>query len=159
MARPGPRPKPTGLKLLEGNPGKRRLNRKEPKPNVEAPRCPTWLDAEARAEWRRVVPRLLELRVIAQIDRACLATYCIAWSRLRRAEAELMRDGLTYTRDGMIKRHPAAGIAHEAAAELRAFAAEFGLTASSRTRVEAGRADEPEDMLTKFLRSKGGKVG
>ena len=159
MARHGPPPKPTRLKLLDGNPGKRRLNRREPKPKVEAPACPTWLNAEAKAEWRRVVPRLTEMKVIARIDRACLATYCLAWSRLKRAEKALDRDGITYVRDGMIKKHPAASIAHEAAAELKGYAAEFGLTASSRSRVEAGRNDEPEDALTKFMRRKGGKAG
>ena len=32
MAQSGRKPKPTAVKVLEGNPGKRSLNRQEPKP-------------------------------------------------------------------------------------------------------------------------------
>ncbi len=31
---PGPRPTPTYLKLLRGNPGKRKLNKREPQPQI-----------------------------------------------------------------------------------------------------------------------------
>ena len=49
--------KPTALKRAEGNPGKRPLNEREPKPESATPRCPAWLDDESGVEWRRVVPR------------------------------------------------------------------------------------------------------
>lgn len=48
MALQGRKPKPTALKILEGNPGKRKLNAKEPTPLKKAPKCPAWLDAEAK---------------------------------------------------------------------------------------------------------------
>lgn len=54
MAQRGRKPKPTALKVLEGNPGKRQLNVVEPKPRNKAPKCPAWLDAEAKKEWRRL---------------------------------------------------------------------------------------------------------
>ena len=47
MAR-GRRPKPTALKKLEGNPGKRPLNELEPVPPVASLRCPNYLLPEAR---------------------------------------------------------------------------------------------------------------
>lgn len=40
MAIRGKKPKPTNLKILEGNPGKRPLNLNEPKPIPIAPECP-----------------------------------------------------------------------------------------------------------------------
>ena len=43
MATRGRKPKPTAIKELEGNPGKRPLNANEPKPERKAPRCPGWL--------------------------------------------------------------------------------------------------------------------
>ena len=55
MAR-GRRPKPTALKKLEGNPGKRPLNELEPVPPVASLRCPNYLLPEARKEWRRLAP-------------------------------------------------------------------------------------------------------
>ena len=43
----GRKPKPTALKKLEGNPGKRKLNTKEPVPGKGMPDCPKWLLPEA----------------------------------------------------------------------------------------------------------------
>ena len=42
MAQRGRKPKPTAMKVLEGNPGKRSLNTTEPQPPKRAPRCPNW---------------------------------------------------------------------------------------------------------------------
>ncbi|MEQ8198694.1 MAG: phage terminase small subunit P27 family, partial [Clostridiaceae bacterium] len=36
MAQRGRKPKPTAIKVLEGNPGKRPLNKNEPKPEKKA---------------------------------------------------------------------------------------------------------------------------
>ena len=44
----GRKPKPTALKKLEGNPGKRPLNELEPVPPTVALRCPNYLLPEAR---------------------------------------------------------------------------------------------------------------
>ena len=48
MATRGRKPKPTALKALEGNPGKRPLNEHEPMPPKATLRCPAWLEAEAK---------------------------------------------------------------------------------------------------------------
>ena len=39
----GRKPKPTAIKKLEGNPGKRKLNSKEPVPEKGMSACPDWL--------------------------------------------------------------------------------------------------------------------
>jgi phage terminase small subunit len=70
---------PTEIKKLKGNPGKRALNDKEPKPNVEIPECPAHLTGEARTEWDRITKELHALGNIARIDRAALTVYCMAW--------------------------------------------------------------------------------
>ena len=46
----GRKPKPTAMKKLEGNPGKRKLNTKEPMPEKGMPDCPRWLLSEAKEE-------------------------------------------------------------------------------------------------------------
>lgn len=43
LAQRGRKPKPTAVKQLEGNPGKRQLNANEPKPAARAPSCPKGL--------------------------------------------------------------------------------------------------------------------
>lgn len=50
----GRKPKPTAVKKLEGNPGKRKLNTKEPVPAKGMPTCPNWLLPEAKSEWKRL---------------------------------------------------------------------------------------------------------
>ena len=50
----GRKPKPTALKKLEGNPGKRKLNTKEPVPAKGMPEGPKWLLPEAKEEWKRL---------------------------------------------------------------------------------------------------------
>ena len=66
----GRKPKPTALKKLEGNPGKRKLNTKEPMPGKGMPDCPKWLLPEAKKEWERLCVKLSEIGVLTEIDMA-----------------------------------------------------------------------------------------
>lgn len=60
----GRKPKPAALKKLEGNPGKRKLNAKEPVPGKGMPDCPKWLLLEAKLEWNRLYMKLSEMGVL-----------------------------------------------------------------------------------------------
>lgn len=83
----GPLPKPTALKMLEGNPGKRSLNLADGlNPRVEVPSAPKHLGIEARKEWKRITPLLEELGLISGLDRTALALYCQAVGRLSELE-------------------------------------------------------------------------
>src|SRR5687767_9643668 len=95
MARPGPRPTPTPLKIPRGNPGKRRLNAAEPRATAAVLRCPAWLDDAARKKWKQLAPQLAKLGLLTSIDGDALAGYCIAWSQLRAASALIAKEGLT----------------------------------------------------------------
>lgn len=72
----GRKPKPTAVKKLEGNPGKRKLNTKEPNPGKGMPDCPTWLLPEAKTEWIRLSEKLNQMGVLTEIDRSAFAAYC-----------------------------------------------------------------------------------
>ena len=73
MAQRGRKPKPTVLKALEGNPGKRALNMNEPNPPKKAPRCPSWLEQEAKKEWRRMGKLLEVTGVLTEMDMTAFA--------------------------------------------------------------------------------------
>src|SRR5207249_61429 len=90
-------PKPTAVKNAEGNPGHRAINRAEPKPRVIVPECPSHLDSRARKEWRRLIPILLDMKVLTQADQIALANLCASYSRLVEAQKELSEAGLLYT--------------------------------------------------------------
>jgi P27 family predicted phage terminase small subunit len=145
----GRKPTPTRLKLLRGNPGKRPLNDKEPRPDG-APVCPDWLDGEAQREWDRVVPRLVRLGLATELDQALLAAYCAGWSQWRRATEVVAREGATYTTGGgLVRRRPEVAIAQEAGRQLERLAARFGFSPADRARlaVEPPRGPDPLDAL------------
>ena len=78
----GPAPKPTAIKRLEGNPGKRKLNETEPKPTMGVPECPDYLDDVAKKEWGRLTTILTAMKVLTEADYIALANLCQAYSTL-----------------------------------------------------------------------------
>jgi phage terminase small subunit len=68
----GRKSKPTYLKVLDGNPGRRSSNPGEPQPPRRTPTCPSHLCPPAKAEWRRLAAQLTVLRVLTELDRAAL---------------------------------------------------------------------------------------
>jgi len=142
----GRKPKPTNLRLLQGNPGKRPLNKKEPKPKPRTPPCPRHLMPRAKKEWRRVCKELQALGIITAIDRSVLAMYCQYWARWCDAEERVRHDGeVIRTTNGNRIQNPELGVANRAAELCHKFAAEFGMTPSSRTRVSTEWAAPPLD--------------
>ena len=78
MATRGRKPKPTALKVLEGNPGKRPLNDREPVPPKATLKCPAWLLPEAKKEWKRLAPALEAMGVLTMADLTAFEGYCQA---------------------------------------------------------------------------------
>src|SRR5262249_37411259 len=72
----GRRPKPTHLKLLQGNPGKRPYNANEPKPAPQVPSPPEHLTEVALKEWNRLAELLGRIGLLTAIDRTAFAAYC-----------------------------------------------------------------------------------
>ena len=88
----GRKPLATAVKLALGNPGKRPLNRREPKPVTAVPTCPAHLMPTAKTEWKRLARYLHDLGVISELDRAALAAYCQAYGRWVEAREEAEGD-------------------------------------------------------------------
>lgn len=149
MGARGPAPKPTALKILEGNPGHEKLNRSEPKPQPVAPKCPSWLDAEAKREWERISPALERLGLLTEIDGAAMAGYCASYGLWVKCKKVLHHKGLTFkTASGYLMPRPEVAIGNRALIEVRAFCVQFGLTPSARARMslyEAGADYDEED--------------
>lgn len=157
MGRRGPVPKPTVLKLLNGNAGKKPLNDREPKPKVGTPHKPEWLSAEASKVWRRLVPQLRAMKVLTLVDADALAAYCHAFARWREAEEFLDKHGLVYPiRDdaGRVKcmqQFPQVAIARNLLLVVRAYQQEFGLTPASRSRIVTADDGGPESDAGRWL--------
>ncbi len=92
----GRKPKPTKLKLLTGNPGGRRLNKREPQPPLSPslPRPPKHLNRDGREEWLRVGTVLLNTRVLTEADLTALSAYATVYGRWMQAEHAIKQTGL-----------------------------------------------------------------
>ena len=143
MGARGPAPKPTALVLLEGNPGKRPINRAEPKPRMKSPPCPAHLDDYAKGEWKRLVRILRGMKVLTEADYIALASLCQAYSRLVKAEGKLSEAGMLYkTPSGYVQQSPLLAIINTSNETISRLCREFGLTPSSRTRIQMPSSEE-----------------
>ena len=159
MATRGRKPKPTAVKLLEGNPGKRQLNIFEPVPDKakKPPKCPEWLEEEAKAEWKRLAKNLFELGILTDLDAQAVASYCQAYARWREAEEFISLHGsIIKTKSGYWQQVPQVSIAHSNQKIMMQAAAEFGLTPSARSRIIAGDQKVTEQDEMEFLLINGG---
>ena len=151
----GRKPKPTVQKLLEGNPGKRAINREEPRPPA-----PTTLDVpppdladnpEATTEWIRLAPMLARARQITEADRAALIAVCIEWARYRAADRHVARSGLLIqTKSGYPMINPYLSICQRSLNACGKLWSELGLTPSSRSRVKTDGPAPGGDEWSEF---------
>ena len=153
MAQRGRKPKPTAIKVLEGNPGKRPLNGAEPAPAHKAPRCPSWLEAEAKREWKRMGRILEQMGLLTEMDMAAFAGYCQAYARWKEAEEFISQHGtMVRTPNGYLQQVPQVSIAQTNMKIMLRFCEQFGLTPSARSRIIAGEGVvEPADEMERLL--------
>lgn len=157
MAQSGRKPKPTAVKVLEGNPGKRSLNRQEPKPEKKAPRCPAWLEDEAKKEWKRMARQMEQLGILTEIDMAAFAGYCQAYARWKEAEEYISEHGTVMKAlSGYCQQVPQVSIAQTYLKIMNRFCEQFGLTPSSRSRIVAENGEDKESDAMELLLYKGG---
>lgn len=140
----GRKPKPTALKVLAGNPGKRPLNRAEPKPTLAMPECPEELSPAAKTEWARMVQELAPLKMLTALDRAALAAYCEAYALWLEAIAAIRKYGtMVKSPSGYPMQSPYVAIANRQAEIMMRIAGEFGFTPASRSRIAIPTEREP----------------
>ena len=152
MATRGRKPKPTAVKVLEGNPGKRPLNMYEPVPEKKAPECPSWLNDEAKAEWDRLADKMVNLGTLTEMDMAAFAGYCQSYARWKEAEEFIEKHGtIVKTPSGYWQQVPQVSIAQTNLKVLLKFCSEFGLPPSSRIRMIAGEFQEGSVDEMEFL--------
>ena len=116
--------------------------------------APAGLSKEAVAEWRRLAGPLAALGLLTRADRAFYAAYCEAFASWLRADRKVAGLGeLVLDADGMPVRNPWLKVRGEAAAEMRQFGSEFGLSPASRMRLGDQAADDGqrEDPAARYL--------
>jgi phage terminase small subunit len=137
----GRRPQPTSLKLLRGNPGKRKVSKREPKPPEGDVVMPSGLSAGAVEMWQELAPIALAMRTLTPADVRVFGTLCELQATLLAASAA-KSDPAPEIQGGAIK------LERDTAVAVRPYYALFGLEPVSRARMVTPQ--EPEKPKSKW---------
>jgi P27 family predicted phage terminase small subunit len=153
--RPGPPPKPTALKKLTGNPGKRPLNKREPVTATPSrmPPAPEHLDATAAEVWRVLGKQLLAADLFQIVDRYAFGMFCVVAGRWIDAEKKLKISGpvLVAKESGNLYQNPYLSVANRAWEQMLKMLGQFGLTPAERSRLVGVAVDEGPTSLADEL--------
>ncbi len=142
--KPGPRPVPTAIREVRGNPRRHPLPENEPMPTTGIPERPDDLDDVAAAAWDRLAALLDGMHVLTVADGEALAHLCMDISMLEDAAQTLKNLPvpklgsrlLTKSGNGVVTISPLYRIVHAQRKAIREWLREFGLTPASRTGVK-----------------------
>jgi len=134
---------PTAILKLAGSKwekydgGKKR--KKEPKPEPIAPRMPTKLSAPGKRYWKWFVPKMEKLGILSQDNRESLKRYCALMAIWDELYEDVQINGVSQfsERQGTSSMRAEYRSMMQVGEECRRLETEFGLTPSSRTKIEA----------------------
>ena len=160
MGKRGPAKKPTALKLLTGNPGKRPLPENEPKPQVGFKNCPEHLTGAARDFWNEWAPILSRCGIATEAD-----TQAFIYAAEQHAEYVFCRDNVAIEGRVIVgvgsmgqevrTKNPHWDMAQQALKNVTQILKEFGMTPSSRSGVERVGPKEDPDSIDSFSKEIG----
>ena len=142
------------MKILQGNPGKRRLDpEKEPKP-PKGPVEPPEMSEAARKVWDKLAPKCEEMGTLTSVDAEAFGVFCELQATLAQCSKMKGEPGFCYfieftTVDGagnehvQLKESPVIKLERNTAMALRAYYERFGLEPSSRSRIHVATKAAP----------------
>ena len=143
--------KPAALHVLQGDYRKDRHGNL-PVEGLAPARCPIWLSPGARRQWRRLAPTLRSLGLLTVADGDMFAVFCSLYADWRSAVERLEREGMTYLHKDLVKTNPLVGIADQLARQVISLGSHFGLTPSSRDRLDV--KTPPKSALQDYLKNR-----
>ncbi|MBL8659395.1 MAG: phage terminase small subunit P27 family [Rhodospirillales bacterium] len=133
----GRKPTPTALKVIRGNPGKRRIEHACPEPEALFAPPPDWLAPLAAERWRQLMPELVRWGLFTRLDADSLAAYCSYYALFRDQLAAAAEVGaVVATPSGYAMTNPHLTNANKAARMMQGFGTEFGLSPAARVRLK-----------------------
>jgi P27 family predicted phage terminase small subunit len=145
----GRKPKPTALHKAQGTYQPVRHANKLEASGI--PTAPSIQSADDTFEW--LVKKLDDLGVVAEVDAMALQMLADAWEDYQSARAVVKEQGPTYATttaqgDMMWRPRPEVLMMNQSWAKVEKMMVQFGLTASSRTKIETQEKIETlEDLL------------
>ncbi|WP_188036009.1 phage terminase small subunit P27 family [Pseudomonas sp. EZ-C24] len=152
----GRRPTPTELKLVRGNPGKRAINKNEPKPARRIPSAPAHLTNEAQVAWGRLTVLLDRMGVLTEADGFALERLCDCYAEILALREIVDAQGRTYETTStqgelVLKANPAVAMLADVDRRFKSYLVEFGLTPAARSKVQVKQNDDEEDPLAEHF--------
>jgi P27 family predicted phage terminase small subunit len=160
----GRRPKPTHLKVVSGNPGKRALNKREPQPAKAIPSCPEHLSTASKVTWGKLCVLLDRMGVLTEADGLALERLCDCHAEILECRELIAKHGRTYEsirwiggdespiEQVLVKANPAVAMLADADRRFKSYLVEFGLTPAARSKVQIkDDGDEQKDPLQEFF--------
>ena len=153
----GRRPKPTHLKLVTGNPGKRALNKRDAARTGSRPIPPPHLGNAAREAWARVLKMLDGMGVLEATDALALERLCETYAEIVGAQEILRERGsptyetTTIAGGRMVKTYPEVQVIADADRRFKGYLVEFGLTPAARAKVSAPSGTSKPDTLDGYF--------
>lgn len=159
MGKRGRKKKPTALKLVQGNPGKKALPAAEPKPKpVEAKRAPVprGLTKEAKRVWRDLAPKLDALGLLTELDVRAMIRYCDLTVRWLKTKEHIEEHGLTVIGTNKAgaeyeMQSPYASLYLQLDKALSKIETQFGMSPASRTSIHVALPQSKKDEIKKKL--------
>ncbi len=153
------RPKPTKLKILQGNPGNRKLNHDEPQPKEDLFHCPDWFDNEHQAVWKYAIDHA-PAGVLGSIDREVLTVWVVSnvmHQKATQLQAKLDAGSnlpmITKNTAGNAVVSPYVHIINKQALIMIKAGAEMGFTPSSRTRLTVKKDSDESNPFARYGKS------
>ena len=157
----GRKKKPTELKKLTGEHRAHRLNDSEPEYSDDSIlEPPDILNKRASEHWVEVVTQLANVGVMKMPDRDSMLNYCVMYDRFVQLEMDIQEEGMTVDKCGVdgdgntivldTKINPKMAESRLIVQQLRPIQVEFGLTPSSRAKLEVPK-DPPKDKMKDFM--------
>ena len=148
----GPKPKPTKLRLVTGNAGKRPLPGHEPQAPVIPAEAPARLSEAARPYWHEFADVLRDAKITTTLDEAALVLLVEEYATWQQALNVMRYHGvLAKGMHGSPMVSPMFKIVRDSSDKLLRMLTDFGMTPSSRARVSTAkesRASDPWDEFT-----------
>src|ERR1700674_719754 len=126
----GNRRKPSALKKIEGNRGRRALNTREPVSPSGQPVMPRGLSPRAVEFWQYLLPIVQAMNVMRVSDAQALGHLCMALDRRMQAEEAIQKFGIMIPQKNElgivigVKMNPAVRVASDAERHIRSWAAD-----------------------------------
>ena len=153
----GRKPKPSRLRLIEGNPGRRPINQGEPVAPGALIDAPEWFSVQQRTIWDYAITNSPD-GLLRRLDRDVLVAWCVACEMHKRAcqqqqklDANTGAPMLTKTKDGNVIQSPYLPIINRQMLLMLKAASELGFSPVSRTRIELDPANGATSKASQYF--------